>query len=111
MSVFSLRKRYRLAFHELYQFSLGVAFPRGSCCQHFVRHDPNRENIRFVGVDVFDQALQRHVEGSSYIKVTLVELVLGMAAKPEINNFPQVIFADDVLGLEVAMQDFQANQV
>jgi hypothetical protein len=95
--IFKLRKGDVLVFHEVDEFSFSGALPRGGSCEHFVGHDTNGINIRFVGVDIFDETFQRHIKWSANIEITLVKLLFDLAAKSKINNFPSVIFPDDIL--------------
>jgi hypothetical protein len=95
--IFKLRKRDVLIFHEVYEFSFSGALPRCGSCEHFVGHDTDGINIRFVGVDIFYKTFQRHVKRRANIEITLIKLLFDLTAKSKINDFPSVIFPDDIL--------------
>ncbi len=83
--IFSLRKRDLLGFHQLDEFPFSGALPGRGACQHFVGHDTNRVNVRFVRINIFDETFQGHVKRSANIEITFIKLLFNLATKPKIN--------------------------
>jgi hypothetical protein len=95
--IFKLRKRNCLVFHQVDEFSFSGALPRRGSCEHFVGHDTDGINVRFVRVYILDETFQRHVKRSANIEIALIKLAFDLAAKSKINDFPSVFFPDDIL--------------
>ena len=109
--IFKLRKRDGLVFHEVDEFSFSGALPRCGACEHFVGHDTDGINVRFMRVDIFDETFQRHVKRSANIEVALIKLFFDLAAKSKINDFPSIIFPDDILRFQITVENLQVNKI